>query len=392
VSARRSSIAGVTLAGCILAASIGTGCGDERPPVTNGTTAPQRAGGGGVGTTDEPKDTRPPGCGTEPDGTQCDCLDAPLFIDPPTIYFVLDRSGSMGSPDKWNQVRVVVGKIMRGLGPRANFGATMFPGSSTFNACVPGEEIMTVRNGDAPSSGVDGPTTAYLLAVTRVAPFGGTPTGATLEAVRTKLTSVPGRKYVILATDGAPNCNPAASCGFDQCQLNIANVEGCPAQGPKNCCEEPGGFREDCNDGIRTSSAIAALKSVGIPVYVVGLPGAAPYGALLDQMATAGGTARATSPKYFAVDSATEALILAALKQIAAQITGTCVFDLKEPPADPSLVNVYMDDVVLPFEPLNGWKIDGKTVTLLGTACDRVKAGDVLDVRMIVGCPRREPH
>ncbi len=386
---RGSWFAGAGLAGLIVALTAGTGCGDARPPVTNGYGRPQQASGGG-GFDTSTADTRPPGCGTEPDGSQCECLDAPLFVDPPTIYFVLDRSGSMGTPDKWNQVRVVVAKIMRGLGPRANFGATIFPGKSDLNTCMPGDEIMSVRGGDAPSSGVDGPTTSYLLAVTRLTPFGGTPTGATLEGVRGRLANVPGQKYVILATDGAPNCNAGASCGFDQCQLNIEGFEGCPRGGPFNCCEPPEGWRENCNDGLRTTSAIAALKTAGIPTYVVGLPGAAPYSALLDEMALAGGTARAATPKYFAVDAATEPLMLAALKQIAAQIAGTCVFDLKDTPANPGLVNVYMDDVILPFEPVNGWKLEGKTVTLLGSACERVKSGDVLDVRMIVGCPRRE--
>ena len=51
-----------------------------------------------------------------------------------------------------------------------------------------------------------------------------------------------------------------------------------------------------------------------------------------------------------------------------------------------------MDDAVLPYEPVNGWTISGKTVTLVGTACERVKSGDVLDVRIIAGCPRIEPR
>ena len=46
----------------------------------------------------------------------------------------------------------------------------------------------------------------------------------------------------------------------------------------------------------------------------------------------------------------------------------------------PSHVNVYMDDAVLPYEPVNGWTIEDKTVTLVGAACARVKNGDVIDV------------
>jgi hypothetical protein len=377
-----------------LAFGVAFGCGSERPPVTgDGQWAGGSAGGGSPRfSTDAGGASKPPGCGAMPDGTQCDCIDVPLYVDPPTIYFVLDRSGSMANPDKWTQVRVTVGKIMRSLGPRANFGAAMFPAPGTEDVCAPGKEIMSVRRGDPPSSGVDGPTTSALLSATLVTPNGGTPTGPTLQAVRTHLDKIEGQVFVILATDGAPNCNPYASCGFDRCQLNIENRPGCPKEGPFNCCEPPDGVRENCTDSASTLGAIGALKMSGIPVYVVGLPGAAAYASLLDEMAIAGGTARGTSPKYFAVDAASEDLMLAALKKVAAQITGTCTFDLKEEPPSPSHVNVYMDDVVLPYEPVNGWTISGKTVTLVGAACDRVKNGDVLDVRIIAGCPRVEPR
>jgi hypothetical protein len=369
-------------------------CGSERPPVGEGgiATTPASGGDGNYFELDGGA-TAPPGCGTTPDGTQCDCVDVPLFVDPPTLYFVLDRSGSMSANDKWNQVRVTVGTIMRSLGPRANFAAAMFPGSSSTatDVCVPGAEIMSARPGDPPSA-TDGPTTTTLLDVTRVLPGGGTPTGATLDVVRTQIAKIPGKVYIILATDGAPNCNANAACGYDECQLNIEGADGCPKEGPNNCCEPPDGYRENCNDSQSTLGAIATLRTIGAPVYVVGLPGAEAYSNLLDQMAVAGGTALATSPRYFAVDTANQAVMLAALKKIAAAITGTCTFDLKEAPSSPDHVNVYLDEQVLPYEPVNGWTIDGKTVSLVGDACNRVKNGDVLDVRIIAGCPRVEPH
>jgi hypothetical protein len=379
---------GAGLGALMVAFTLAAGCGPERPPVSGGSGPIARGSSGPQFDVDA--GIMPPGCGTTPEGAECECLDIPLFVDPPNLYFVLDRSGSMANPDKWNQVRVTVGKIMRGLGPRANFGAAMFPANNA-PECAPGDEIMSVRPGDPPSSGVDGPTTTALLTATRVLPGGGTPTGATLALVKNRLSTVPGKTFVILATDGAPNCNPSAGCGFDRCQLNIENVQGCPKEGPFNCCEPPQGYAENCNDTTATVQAINALRTSGVPVYVIGLPGAGPYASLLDEMAVVGGTARSTSPKYFAVNAANEDSVLAALKQIAAQIAGTCTFDLKEEPANPEQVNVYMDDVVLPFEPVNGWTLSGKSVTLVGAACDRVKSGDVLSVRVIAGCPRIGP-
>ena len=299
------------------------------------------------------------------------------------MYFVLDRSGSMALDDSWNKVRVVVGQIMRTIGPRANFGATMFPASSNTDACMAGNEILAVTPGDAPSSGKDGPTTTKLLTATRVAPTGGTPTSATLEAVRSRVTGAPGRRFVILATDGAPNCNYEASCTADQCQDNIDGYPGCTPTGPNCCANAPA----DCNDETAAVSQIAGLKTAGTPTFVIGLPGSQKYAQTLDKMAVAGGNALATSPKYYAVTSSSQDAMFAALKQVAAKITATCEYDLTEVPANPSLVNVYIDEAVVPFEPVNGWTIDGKTVTLKGSTCTKVLAGDALDVRIIAGCP-----
>jgi hypothetical protein len=251
---------------------------------------------------------------------------------------------------------------------------------------------MSVRPGDPPSSSVDGPTTSLLLAVTRVTPNGGSPMSATLHFVKSRLAQTPGRSYVIIATDGAPNCNPSAACGYDRCQLNIQNAPGCPSLGPENCCEPPTWDPENCNDDTNTLGEISALKTAQIPTFVLGLPGSGPYASLLDEMAATGGTALPSSPKYFAVNASTEAMMLDALKKIAAKIAGTCDFQLKDTPSDPARVNVYIDDEVLPYEPVNGWTITGKTVSLQGQACARVKNGDALDVRIIAGCPRVEPH
>src|SRR4051812_8982188 len=69
----------------------------------------------------------PPGCGVGPDGGVCACLDLPVVGDPPNLYFVLDRSGSMNDLDKWQTVRKVVGQTLDSLGTRANSGAALFP-------------------------------------------------------------------------------------------------------------------------------------------------------------------------------------------------------------------------------------------------------------------------
>jgi hypothetical protein len=145
-------------------------------------------------------------------------------------------------------------------------------------------------------------------------------------------------------------------------------------------------------DDVATIDAVRAFKNLGIKTFVLGVPGSDPYAELLSTLATEGGTAKIGTDKYYRVDSTDKQAFGKALAQVAAKIVASCTIDLKEPPVDDKRVNVYLDEVALPKEPVNGWKLEGKTVTLLGTACKSVLAGDVLDVRVIAGCPTLEPR
>ena len=368
-----------TLLGALVAPA---GCGSGRPPPEKNNLLPPVD----ASTPSFEGGTRkPPGCGQKDDGSFCDCVDVPLFGEAPNMYFVLDRSGSMAADGKWDQVRGTVAKVMRDLGPRASFGATVFPGDAASNRCTPPKEVMSTRPGDSPADDKE-PTTAFLLTATSPAPSGGTPTASAMRFILPIAKSLTGKTFIVLATDGAPNCNPVKPCTIDQCQPNIEAVDGCDAT--VNCCEPPIGDRESCLDGDETTAAIAALNSAGYPVYVIGIPGTERYGALLDRFAVAGGTAQA-GPKYFKVDSPD--LLLATMRKIAAKIIASCTIKLKSPPEDPNLVNVYVDETVVPQDG-DGWKIEGDTVTLLGRTCARILNGDSLDLRVIVGCPTQKPR
>jgi hypothetical protein len=357
-------------------------CGTSHPaPAKDGaggeTLGPpqQQLGDGGA---------QPPGCGRQDDGSFCGCIDVPLYADPPNVYFVLDRSLSMKEDAKWDHVRTTVGRVLRDLGPRANFGATVFPGLSD-DSCGPSLEVMSVRPGDPPSS-TDGPTTTFLLTATDTAPKGGTPTATAMHDVLGRLQRLPGKSFVILATDGGPNCNSNITCDYTTCIPNIEGAAGCSPSGPASCCSGP----EQCLDADATKGAVTALRDAGYPVFVVGIPGSAFYASLLDDLATAGGTAQpqqAGSPRYFRVDVADDAVLLAVLRKVLAKIVATCTFSLQGAPPDPALVNVYLDDVVEPKDAVNGWTLDSGVVTLVGAACARVESGEVLGVRVIAGCP-----
>jgi hypothetical protein len=361
------------------------GCGAVDRPASLGDTI--ASGGSGsspplnVGTT-----TYEPMCNLGPEGGVCACADEALAGDVPTIYFVLDRSGSMAEMNKWSNVQIALDQLVIALGPRAAIGAAVFP-SPSGQDCSAGVEVFSPTRGNSPA-GKAGATEAVLITVlSRIPAAGGTPTAATLVSLLPRLASLPGKTYVILATDGGPNCDEAASCAADMCTSNIDNVGGCPPGGPPNCCTGDATASVACLDAQPTIDAVQQIAAAGIPVYVVGVPGSAPYADLLDTLARTGGTARASEPQYYAIDTADQSALLSSLSGIAAEITGTCTLELDAVPPDPQLVNVFLDEHVLPQDGPDGWTIDGTTVTITGASCQTILQGGVLDVRVVAGCP-----
>jgi hypothetical protein len=377
VGHKASFTAGV-LAGAALLAACG---GGSMPPVLGGTS------GDDAGTTDAGtsliSDASPviKDCGVGPDGGVCACADEPLALDPPTLYFVLDRSGSMVELNKWNTVRNVLESV-------AVFGAAVFPDPAA-NGCAIGRQIFAPAVGDG-LNGEPGPVDLSLFyTLGHIVANGGTPTAATLQALLPRLQGIKGKTYVILATDGGPNCDANTSCSAAACTLNIEGDYGCTPTGTDCCSPQamPGASQLDCLDAQPTIDAVEAIAAAGIPVYVVGVPGSEPYAQLLDALAMAGGTARSSEPLYYAVSTADEQALLSAMSQIAAKVTGSCTLTLNDAPPDPTLVNVFLNGSAIPQSGPDGWTLSGTTVTILGTNCQAILDGDVLDVRVVAGCP-----
>jgi hypothetical protein len=89
------------------------------------------------------------------------------------------------------------------------------------------------------------------------------------------------------------------------------------------------------------------------------------------------------------VNSTDQSAFASALGAVAAKIVGSCTLQLDADP-DAGAVNVFFDGTPVPQTAADGspaWALSGTTVTVLGAACDSITSGQVLDVRVVVGCP-----
>jgi hypothetical protein len=432
--------------------------GDDPTPIDGGSGGSGGIGGGGAG-----------GCvddAAAPPGPDAQGLCGNTFLqatnDPPNIYFVIDRSGSMqeivDGRVKYDAVASASVALVRRLGSQVNVGAAVFPGQvNADEGCTTGAEVFPTRPGDPLATGactIDGEVTrAFSRSISIPSgsmPLGGTPTAATLNRLLPTLASLRGRTVVLLATDGGPNCNPAAMCDATKC---IPNIEHAPSCTPDvNCCVPALAGPTSCLDDVATIAAVGALARFGIRTYVVGIPGSAPYATLLDELARTGGTARPSGSghTYYAVDHLTELDDIVAA--IGSKVVLSCHLHLETPPKEMSLVNVYLDRQLVEYGGPDGWawtssgdagaaddavteggatdagedvSSDGTTnedapgaddatppsddatsdaaladastrvprqdLDLLGASCERLMSGKVRQVQVVFGCPTVTP-
>jgi hypothetical protein len=218
-------------------------------------------------------------------------------------------------------------------GEPAQLGLVTFSGGAgagtIADACGPG--VLQVAVTPDSSAQIDGVLEA-------LAPMGATPTAASLRVAADALDNAfdaTGRaKYIVLLTDGAPNCNGAlvatsANCleGTDQC----ASPGACVAADGTPESAAPYG----CLDKDNTVSTVQDLHdNHGIDTFVIGFgadfaSASSAANDTLNLMAQAGGEALAASPSFYRASTRQD--LVDALTTVNNNLSKDCGFALTQP-------------------------------------------------------------
>lgn len=380
-----------------LASALAVGCGDDDDSDSGGLSSGSggsagTAGSGGTAGTGinlggAPAEGGNPGVGGESCGEVVEADTLPV-----NVLLVIDQSQSMiandlGSVTRWQAMKDALSATLAATEEQISYGLKLFPGAPQCD--VPSGVDVEVASGTESSEAI--------LTALDGEPDGGTPTAAALERALAYFedgagAGLVGDKYVLLATDGGPNCvADDAPCDAAECTLNIDGE--CP-EGVDNCCAE-NLETEACLDDDGATEAVAALEEAGIKTIVVGIPGTEEYESTLNAMAEAGGLPAEGDTSYYAVAEGGGAEGLTdALLAITETLIKTCEFELASQPPFIDRVNVEIDGEVVPRVEgggEDGWDYADEsasppTIVLQGATCDQVESVGVQSVKILYGC------
>jgi hypothetical protein len=326
------------------------------------------------------------------------------------ILLVIDKSSSMNaeggfSESKWTALGGALESAIAAAATDVSFGLDFYPFSDDHEASPTECETPTEGGPLIPIAAGTESVPFIVEALNTYTPAGGTPTAAALTRALEYFTEgegseLTGANYVLLATDGGPNCNPDLTCETASCTLNM---EGMSCGPDENCCDaalDPDGPRR-CLDDDGTVDAVTALAEAGVNTFVVGIPGTEFYEDTLNRVAVAGRAANPDAPpSYYKVTADGDAEGLAdVLTAITTGVITTCRLTLTSTPPDPDyegLLNVVIDGEKIAQAGDDGWEVDTTTspptVVLKGATCEQMETEGAQSVSITYGCPTFDPR
>jgi hypothetical protein len=209
---------------------------------------------------------------------------------PPSVMYVLDKSGSMNEPidagctdpscaTRISEVREWTAGMLSSLGGQARWGLQVFPADSTCTPSAAGQLLTQI--------GASAGAGAIVNQVQQVQPAGGTPTAQSLAFTKLVMPNDGSEKIVLLVTDGLPNCNPdnPVTCeSAAACQCTLASCPTTQTPNDANFCVR------GCLDEDATTAMIRSMTDTEVIVVGFGSDWSGAGIDVLHAMASAGGS------------------------------------------------------------------------------------------------------
>jgi hypothetical protein len=310
----------------------------------------------------------------------CGQMNVGIMPLPPDILVVQDKSGSMdendsgasckggcGTKSKWSEVSAALTQVVTNTDSTINWGIKFFSDNGSCGASAAPSVTVGAGNGAAVASAISG-----------TKPGGYTPTRDAITSGAAYLATLTDTnpKYLLLATDGLPNC-----------------PDGCASMpSPSMSCTNTDNPSED----MAAEAAIMTAAQQGFKTFVIGIGNVSTAVATLNQFAINGGEAQtggATS--YYA---ATDPTALQNALNAIIGVVASCTISLANAPAGFTNVAISADSggntIEIPQDPTNGWSYSAnmQSVDLNGTSCANLKNGTYTNFQFYYACPGQTIH
>ena len=365
---RSAHFVAVSAAATFAAALVGCGF-TPKAEMTGGATGAANSSGHLTGTGNSTGAGATSGGGGSPGGSSNPDVNCGIFMQgaqmvPPDILIVQDKSGSMndqadgttcnggcGANSKWSQTTSALNMVIGMTDTTVNWGLKFFATSNSGCTVSATAEVPVGPNN----------ANAIMTAIGRAAPGSSTPTRVAIQNAVTIMQGLTDTnpKFLLLATDGLPNCGPNATTPTD-------------------------------DNSVGAEQAVADAHAAGFPTFVIGI-GETMAEATLTRLALRGGVPQAGGATAFYQVSDT-AQLETALGTILGSVT--CVFDLPVPTQSresTSHISVFVNGAAFPQDTnhMSGWDYHGtemKQIQIYGPTCDGLMGGKIASVAVQFIC------